>query len=445
MLRSKLWSQRLAKGMVLWLGVLMTTAAPGWADGGRGLHKKIYAVPAPGPVKIDGRLDDWDLSGQLLMYVMQETKEMQSARFAIMYDQAAVYLSGVVRDPSPMMNRNDPKVNGDKGWDADACQFRMILDAKQGYPVNQSTGSAVDNDQMAHLILWYYTDRQEPCLQMHCGMTYKVPRPEWAPFGVVPADLFQGVYLKAEDGQGYTFEYRIPWTTLGARTPPKAGDLVAGTVQLNYGRADGLKTAGGAAWCYDVMNGPGFPFQSAACWGKIIFSEKGNLPKELVEEGLPPEKPMPLTFGYEVPEDSQVTVQLFNDHYVVRTLVAQGERRAGNVVERWDGLDDAGQILPAGTYVWKGLYHHPISTKFLFAAHNSGQPPYSTDDNKGGWGGDHGTPTSACALPDGMLLAWNACELGWGIIRTDLNGKKQWGSKHCSRLGDGRQAILRCR
>lgn len=51
---------------------------------GRGLHKKIYAVPAPGKVKIDGKLDDWDLSGQLLMYVMQETSEMQSALSALM-------------------------------------------------------------------------------------------------------------------------------------------------------------------------------------------------------------------------------------------------------------------------------------------------------------------------------------------------------------------------
>ena len=170
-------------------GTLLLTAAVSWAGSGRGLHKKIYAVPAPGPVKIDGRLDDWDLSGQLFMYVMQETSEMQSARFAIMYDKDNLYLSAVVRDPSPMMNRHDPKVNGDKGWDADACQFRMILDPAQGYPVNQSAHNAVDNDQMAHLILWYYTDRQEPCLQMHYGMTYKVPRPEWAPFGVIPASI----------------------------------------------------------------------------------------------------------------------------------------------------------------------------------------------------------------------------------------------------------------
>ncbi|MEI6520246.1 MAG: FlgD immunoglobulin-like domain containing protein [bacterium] len=417
------------------VGVLLLLAVIVSADNGRGLHKKAYAVPVPAgkKVKIDGKLNDWDLSGQIHSYVVSETADTQGARFAMMYDKDALYLSGVVADTSPMMNRNDPKVNGNKGWDADACQFRMILDPAQGYPVNQSTWNAVDNDQMAHLILWYYTDRKEPCLQLHKGMTYK-PITGTEPFGVLPHDKFQAAYLLNKNGREYTFEYRIPWKSLETKNIPEAGDLVAGTVQFNWGTADGLKTAGGSAWCYDVMSGPGFTFQSSGCWGKIIFSKTGNLPKDLVEDGLPPEKPLPLKFEYNIPEDSQVSVQLFNEkNEMVRTIVAQGDRRAGKMIDRWDGLDEVGKPLPAGTYQWKGLYHQPITTKFLFSAHNSGQPPYPTDDNKGGWGGDHGTPTTSCALPDGMLLAWNSCELGWGIIRTDLNGKKQWGSKHCSR------------
>ena len=69
---------------------------------------------------------------------------------------------------------------------------------------------------------------------------------------------------------------------------------MAGTVQFNWGQADGLKTGGGSAWAYDVMAGPGFVFQSTNCWGKLIFSEKGHLATELVEAGVPPEKPLPL-------------------------------------------------------------------------------------------------------------------------------------------------------
>jgi hypothetical protein len=400
-------------------------------DTGLARHKKLYAVPVPGKVVIDGKLDDWDLSGQIFMYVVSETSDMQSARFALMYDADALYVSGVVRDPTPMMNRHDPKVDPDKGWDADACQFRIVLDAKQGYPVNQSSFQPVANDQMAHLTLWYYTDRKEPVLQLLYGMKFAPPQTAYPTPTVAPADRFQAAYVAAEHGRGYTFEYRVPWKTLEARTPPKAGDVVAGTVQFCWSAADGLKTAGGSAWAYDVMSGPGFSFQTSSVWGKIIFADKGHLPKEMVEEGLPPEKPLPLTFAYSVPEDSEVSVALFDEAgWAVRTLVAQGARRAGQNVERWDGLDNAGKPLRPGKYAWKGLYHQPVKTKFILSAHNSGQPPYKTDDNTGGWGGDHGCPTAVCSAGDRAFLTWNMSESGWGIICTDLAGKKVWGIKH---------------
>jgi len=404
--------------------VLPVLLGSAWADTGLGRHKKLYAVPAPGKITVDGKLDDWDVSGQVLMYVVSETADMQSARFALQYDADALYIGAIIRDPSPMMNRHDPKVDGDKGWDADACQFRMTLDPAMGYPISIGHGTGdMANPSVIHLILWYCTDTQTPCLQMHASMQFKSPRPEWEPFGVVPANLFLAKYVKMADGGGYTFEYRIPWSTLGAKTPLKGGDLAAGTVQFNWSQADGLKTAGGSAWCYDVMAGPGFPYQHTGCWGKIIFSDKGNLAKELVEEGVPPEKPLPLKFAYGLPQDSQITIQLFNkDNMCQRILVAQGDRRAGQNVELWDGLDDggsesAGKPLPAGDYTWKGIYHEPIKQKFLFSPHNSGQPPFRTDDNTGGWGGDHGVPTSPCVFDGGVLLAWNVAEAGWGIIR----------------------------
>jgi hypothetical protein len=179
------------------------------------------------------------------------------------------------------------------------------------------------------------------------------------------------------------------------------------------------------------MSGPGFPYQSSACWGRLLFSPGGDLPRELVEEGLPPEKPLPLTFAYALPEDSEVTITLFDDAgRARRTLLASSPRRAGRNLERWDGLGDDGRPLPAGTYTWRGLYHQPVTTRFVLSAHNSGQPPYKTDDNTGGWGGDHGLPTTVCAAGEAMLLGWDMSESGWGIIKTDLDGRKQWGLRH---------------
>jgi len=408
------------------LFVLLTAAA--WADGGLGRHKKLFAVPAPGKVTIDGQLNDWDLSGQIYMYVMSETADTMSAKFALMYDATNLYISAVVRDTTPMMNRHDPLVTGLEGWNADSCQFRLTVDPKMGYPVNAYMDGSGDaaNPNIVHLTLWHYTDKAQACLTMQTSMHYNSPHKEWGPFGVVSNDQFQGKYVKMPDNGGYTFEYSIPWTTLGATNPLKAGNLVAGTVQFNWGQADGLKTNGG--WAYDVMAAPGFPYQSTSCWGKIIFAEYGNLPKEIVEEGAPPAKPLPLSFSYTLPQDSQITLQLVDkDHVVRRLLVAQENRAAGKNVEHWDGMDAQGKPLPPGEYTLRGIYHQPITTKFLFSPHNSGNPPYKIDNGKGAWGADHGTPTDACAFDQGVLLSWSVAEAGHGLIRTDLAGHKQWG------------------
>ena len=69
-------------------------------DNGRGRHKQLYAVPAPGKVTIDGKLGDWDLSGQIEMFVVQATRGTMNAKFAVMYDADALYLGADVNDPA---------------------------------------------------------------------------------------------------------------------------------------------------------------------------------------------------------------------------------------------------------------------------------------------------------------------------------------------------------
>ncbi len=405
------------------------------SDNGRGRHKQIYAAPVPGKVVIDGKLDDWDLSGQIEMFVVQATRATQSAKFALMYDQDALYLGAEVNDPTPMMNMQDPAVNPERGWDADSCQFRLTIDPSIGYPILDESawkykGKEEDKrDDIVHLTLWYYTPKSEPQLNMLLGMTYR--EPPNAPRGMVPPDQYQAKYLEREDGSGYSFEYRIPWKTLNAKAPLKANDVVAATVQFNWSRPDGQHTAGGSAWAYDVMRSPGFPFQSTACWGRLIFSPSGNIDRKLVEAGVPPDRPLPLEFSYNLPEDAECTIQLFNEkNENVRILVAQQQRMGGRNTERWDGCDDWGNVLPAGTYRWRGIYHAPIKAEYRFSVHNSGNPPYPTADGKGGWGGDHGVPQAVAAFEDGILIAWNASEYGWGIIRTDFEGRKQWGCNY---------------
>jgi hypothetical protein len=204
------------------------------ADSGRGRHKQLYIPPTPGEVVVDGRLDDWDLSGQIEMFVVEATRSTQSAKFAAMYDDEALYLAGEVRDPTPMMNRHDPQVNANQAWDADSVQFRLVVDPSAEYPEReavfryraaQRAGEPIEDtrDDIVHLTLWHYTDDGSANLVMQQGMTYRVPREAWGPHGLVPHEKFEGAYRKWEDGGGYTFEYRIPWETLGAERPLRGG------------------------------------------------------------------------------------------------------------------------------------------------------------------------------------------------------------------------------
>jgi hypothetical protein len=426
--------------------ILTLTLAAHALASGRGLHSKVYVVPVAKPVTIDGNLDDWDLSGQIRSYVIPETADMQSVRTAYMYDDEAIYISGIVRDSSPMMNRHDPKTDPQRAWDADVCQLFYSLDPDLPFPLDYTNDPKAPPAPVATMYLWYFTDRQEPCLALFRGMRFAEPvQPDAHPKGVVPADQFQGAYVKAEDGRGYTFEYRIPWKTLGVKRAPKANDILAASLCVFWSTPDGLHTAGGASWVYDIMSGSGFNFQNARVWGKLMFWPNGNVARELVTEGQPPEKPLPLKFEYDLPADGQVSIQLFDkSNALARTLVAQGDRRAGKNVELWDGLDEQGSPLPPGTYTVRGVFSpKPVKAEVRFSVHNSGNPPWPTDDGRGGWGGDHGMPVAVCALPDGMLLAWTVSEYGWGIIRTDLDGRKRWGStnaaEHLALADDGKR------
>ncbi len=432
--------KQISKAVVIGMAAMMASAMNVSAqnDTGRGRHKQFYVTPAPGKVVIDGKLNDWDLSGQIEMFVIQSTRSTQSAKIAAMYDKDALYLSGEIRDLTPMMNRHDPKVNPGRAWDADAVQFRITLDPEAEYPVQETTFKYKRNpdmedirDDITHLLLWYYTDEGSANLQMHKGMTYRKPRPEWVPAGLVPGDKFEGTYRKWDDESGYTFEYRIPWSTLGAERPLQGGDMVAGTVNVLWSRPDGLAHIRMQGAAYDIMGEPGFSFQNAACWGKIIFAEHGNLSGDLVRAGLPPERELPLEFSFDLTHAGETTVQLFTpEGKAARILAAQSARRVGPQTVNWDGLDDHGSVLPAGEYRWLGIVsEEPVKAEFRFSVHNSGRPPYTTDDGKGGWGGDHGTPQDATAIKDGMLLVWDSAEYGSGTIRVDLDGNKQWGTQ----------------
>ena len=279
---------------ILTLLLAVLCLSPAWAGLGWGMNHKLYAVPTPGPVVIDGKLDDWDWSGHIESYEREETRDTQRAEFAVMYDAEALYLAAKVKDTTPMLNRHNPNADADKAWMGDCCQFRLVTDRRQPFPfLRGSLGSpdtmGTEVGQPLHLMLWYFTDNKEPALQIHRSFAFAPVRDEWAPHGMVPHDKFQAAYRMDDDGKGYTFEYRIPWETLNAKdTHPVAGDIVSATMQFLWGDGAGMVNKGCA---YDITSYPGVPYQNSACWGKLIFASKGNIPRSWVEPYSKPRRP----------------------------------------------------------------------------------------------------------------------------------------------------------
>jgi hypothetical protein len=123
-----------------------------------------------------------------------------------------------------------------------------------------------------------------------------------------------------------------------------------------------------------------------------------------------------------------VSVVLYNDkHEGVRVLMASAPRQAGDLVEKWNGLDELGKPLPRASTRGRvcTISRSPRST--CCPSTTPANHAYKNDENTGGWGGDHGRPFSVCAAGDDMVLAWDGNEAGWGLIRTDGEGKKRWG------------------
>ena len=414
--------------------IVLTWATPTHAqsDPKRGLNERLFVMPTPGEVTVDGKLDDWDRSGEVFSYHSEATRQIKHGRMSLMYDDEALYIGAVVADPNPMMNRHDPAANPDKVWNADSVQVRLVIDRDEGWPVDYSKyrNAAKGDNDIQHLLLWYYTDGKRPGLQLRKDMDFKVPE-QWQPDGLVDADAFDAAYRKHSDGLGYTLEYRVPWNTLDANNPPRGGDMVAGSIQYNWSKPDGLSIdSGKAAWARDIVAEGGFPYQSATVWGKFIFAQRNHLPAMTRQRTAEQEPATPLRFNYDLPEAGVVTVSLWDqDNVLVRRIAVQEQRQAGRVTERWDGLDYKGDPIPPGTYQWKGLYHEPIKTEHKLSVHNAGTPPWKTSDGTGGWGGDHGNPTTVEAYGDQMILAWKVAEAGFALIRVDAEGDKKASSQ----------------
>ncbi|MDD5706958.1 MAG: hypothetical protein PHR35_13630, partial [Kiritimatiellae bacterium] len=415
------------------LGVALLLAAAS-APGQQERNDRILVVPIPsGGVTVDGDLKEWDLSAALDTALDDKLRPRFSFRLALMYDAEALYVGAHFADDTPLMNRTDPAVNPDRGWDGDALEIRLCSDPSVPYPVRRDLKAPT----LCNLTMWYFTNGRLPALYVTHG-PISAPTEQEALVGPQA-----GLTFKADaDGQGWTLEGRITWTRLKAPRALKAGDTIALVAQPEWGNATGTK----AATFFAEVCKPGLLFSYAEYekWGQAEFLAQGHLPPRA--QASKPKAVLPLAATLKLPDAKATTVSAAiysSAHVLVRTLLSGAETQTmaepaygARIVDRrrtaldveWDGRDDDGRPLPPGSYTVKLLTSRGIGQKWVASAHNSGRPPWQTDDGTGSWGGDHGVPVAAASDDDRVYLLWTYSECGRGLIACRPDGQKLWGS-----------------
>ena len=159
---------------------------------------------------------------------------------------------------------------------------------------------------------------------------------------------------------------------------------------------------------------------------------------------------IPITFT--LSEAGYITIVLEDQNgNRVRNLIQETYFPAGTHTVSWDGYDIGypvnrprpegeydieRQLVAAGTYRIKGLFHKGISYKYEFSVQSPGSTPWLTDDERGGWLSDQQTSYDVMWLPAGavgmtpdpsLFFAAKTGEAGDAIMILDEDGNKVYG------------------
>ena len=413
-------------------------------------NEGFEAVPAPGAVAIDGDLADWDLSGRIWSFGDTSVRDSHSVRTAAMWDAQNLYLSFEWRDPTPMTSRVNPAFDPGRGWVSDAVQLRMLV-----------------GDRAFWATAWLY-DRRVPTLTFDAMDAADLWNPRFLEQlvlfdeagGPELGEGFASAYREAPDGRGYVHELRIPWCKLGVAAPA-AGFTMRLGLEFLWGPASG-DTYPSHRYADNMQPGKlsrEFYWTAKDAWGDLALRDspvpapRRYLPGTPVTQGaieIPVDLPAG-TASFTLAIDDASGRRVRNlvggaDPALYETSVqdaapapgpspasATNRAVAGQIwpahFVRWDGLDDAGRPVPAGTYTLRTLaLGRPLHGVYERCFYNPGTPPWSTADHTGAWAADHAVIRHLAATADGGVVAWcDFAEGGAGAIGIGPDGHKRWG------------------
>jgi len=395
----------------------------------------IQVLPAPGKTVVDGKFEDWDLTGGIFAC---GDVENQRDKFAVwvhaMYDAENLYLLARWTDHAPL--NNPGQAGGSYGFAGDCLQFRVVTAFDQA------------EERGNHFTCWQ--DRQgRDIIYVECGKTFKE--------GTIKDAKTQGAqqaFQKNSNMQGYVQEIAIPWKLLTRDGQAlKPGDSLVITVEPNF-----TVGAEGRLSIKDIFR-PGvtpdrvFTFTGWRCWGVGSLERKGRVaPRPLrladgrefpvrMENGLPAvdwsgldkvaQRKGIKTVSFTMPEDGYVSLQVVAaDGQVVCQLVNGEFRKKGPQEVAWDGLTTMnwrtpGEPVPPGTYTTRGLWHKGLGLRLRGWAANAGSAPWDSGPTSN-WGGDHGIPVTCAAGGGRVFLGWSGAEAGKSLVACDLQGNVLW-------------------
>ncbi|HUS58590.1 MAG TPA: hypothetical protein VM141_08050, partial [Planctomycetota bacterium] len=437
-------SSIILRGLLVVAAATQATAASGVQSENHALH----AVPPPGAVVVDGKLDDWDLSGQMECFPDWRARETRSAKVAAMYDKDCFYLAIAWRDATPMHNMNDPQFEAGFGWRSDCVELRMITDLP------------------LHVDCWYSAAAKRPMIVITYGSFNNGPAnvSNFAAPNAIDAGAKQAFTLGA-DGKSYTQEIALPWALITAQgaivketgkpyAAPKsyqAGDTLKLMMEFIWGGVDG-RTSPGFRYIDLIKEGhtsrdlhpfawQRFPYIAEDLWGTVKLEQKGRLTLPQPDYAGKLDSRLqktagPIKLAYDMPFDGFATLVIEDENGTrVRNLIGMAPRSKGKQLDYWDckgegGSESDGKLVPPGKYRFRGLVHKGIAPVYEASYGTPGSPAWDTADGKGGWLSDFWPPKAVAAAKDAMILGTDmTSDIGASIICTDLDGRRKWGDR----------------
>jgi hypothetical protein len=391
-------------------------------------NEGFVAVPAKGPVTIDGKLDEWDLSGQIWSYADTSVRDSFSVKTAAMWNADNLYLGFVWRDPMPLNSLIDPQFDAERGWMVDAVQLRMLAGRQPSWftcwGFDKGTRPAV------HAYHWADENKQAG------GRTVLRSAAEAGATAI--GDGVESAYAIAPDGKGFVHELKLPWKVVfNQEWRGAAGQTIRVGMEFIWGS----ETGKGPMHRYADNMQPGmtsreFYWSAKNAWGDLTtVAASIKEPRRYVEGSLKPPGTIPVRA--QVPADAATFSIVIDDAQGDRvrnlaggcgvadfTVAKEGGKATVEVM--WDGRDEAGRPVPPGTYTVRGLTQNGIDGYYEMSFYNPGTPPWQTGDKRGAWGADHSAPRLVARSGANVIVTCDFAEGGYGTFAVKPDGTKAW-------------------